>query len=179
MPGELISVSSFSFFCHEQFVKKDMIVKQFGFRRDEIIKAKLYLGAKTSPLKPLVHTEQSAGLRDGCRAALWPHKPHLSGIRAWETAQMGTTNGLCLGRLQLTNKETDLAAISASKRTRRSIRHCNTKTATIYDWFLVKIQMHIWDFKVKKKTKTILHFTVEWSSSDPNLFQMKCESTDW
>lgn len=50
------------------------------------------------------------------------HKPHLSGIRGWETAQMGTTNGLCLSRLQLTNNETDPAAISASTQTQRTIR---------------------------------------------------------
>lgn len=59
--------------------------------------------------------QQSAGLSDGSGAALWPHKPHLSGIRAQETAQMVTTNGLCLTRLQLTNKETEAAAFSAPK----------------------------------------------------------------
>lgn len=59
--------------------------------------------------------QQSARLSDGGRAALWPHKPHLSGIRAQETAQMGTTNGLCLARLQLTNEETEPAAFPAPK----------------------------------------------------------------
>lgn len=59
--------------------------------------------------------QQSTRLSNGSRAALWPHKPHLSGIRAQETAQMGTTNGLCLARLQLTNKETEPAAFPAPK----------------------------------------------------------------
>lgn len=78
----------------------------------------MYLGANN----PAGLASSSYVTERGRRAALWPHKPHLSGIRAWETAQMGTTNGLCLSRLQLTNKETDPAAIPASKWTQRTIR---------------------------------------------------------
>lgn len=57
--------------------------------------------------------------------------------------------GLCLSRSQLTNKETDPAAISASQQTQKTIRlraahgclrlteeeHCNDETSTKYDLF--------------------------------------------
>lgn len=141
---------SVSFFLPQAVCQQDTLVEQFGFRRDEIISAKLYLGANNpAGLATSSHATERVAERWPPELLYGPTNHTCQGYGPGRQLRWAQQMDFCLSRLRLTNKETDPAAIPAWKQTRRlrAAHGCfclteeerrNSKTPTIYDLFLVR-----------------------------------------
>lgn len=144
----MISVCSFSFFLPQAVCQQDTLVEQFGFRRDEIISAKLYLGANNPAGLATSSYATERGAERRPRELLYGPTNHTcQGYGPGRQLRWAQQMDFCLSRLQLTNKETDPAAISASKQTRR-----NHQAA--YAWLkrsteTIKLQLYLTYFSQK------------------------------